>query len=289
MIKAMNHFKLDADNPSRPLTSHQIYHDYPHFHTHDYWEFMIVTEGSYRHEINGLSLKAGVNSAYLIRPEDCHAIFGEGEKAGHLNILIQNEAMLHTCAFFSPLMIEELRKPKVLEASLSPHQAKKIKDICNLLRFGKIKGEEERMLYSQLLINDIVSTVFEQNALFESDRPKWLSEIIAEMQRPENAHWRVGDVLSRVDYSHARFAKLFKKYMGMSLVSYLAIVKMNAAHDYLLHSDLPISEIAANLGYESNSHFNHVFNKHYGVSPSRYRKEKKGKAEAKEVKPGLGG
>lgn len=284
----MNHFKLDADNPSRVLTSHQIYHDYPHFHTHDYWEFMIVTDGSYRHEINGLTLKAGVNSGYLIRPEDCHAIFGEGGKAGHLNILIQNEAMLATCSFISPLMIEELKKAKVLGVSLSPHQVKKITDICNLLRFGKLKNEDEYKLYSQLLMNDVVSIVFEQNVFFENDRPKWLNEIIAEMQRPENVYWSVGDVLSRVDYSHAHFAKLFKRYMGMSLVAYLAVVKMNAAHDYLLHSDLPISDIAANLGYESNSHFNHVFHKHYGVSPSQYRKEKKAKSESKEMKPGLG-
>ena len=278
----MNRFKLDSDNPAHALTSHHIYHDYPHFHTHDYWEFMIVTEGSYRHEINGLTLKAGTGSAYLIRPEDCHALFSGGEKAGHLNILIKSEAMLATCAFISPTMIEELKKPRVLAVSLSPHRMKKIDDTCNLLRFGKFEDENGYKLYSQLLMNDIVSMVFEQNILFESDRPKWLNEIIAEMQRPENLAWGVGDVLSRVDYSHAHFAKLFKRYMGMSLVAYLAVVKMNAAHDYLLHSDLPINEIAAELGYDSNSHFNHVFHKHYSMSPSQYRKEKKASGKEKE-------
>ncbi len=277
----MNHFKLDSANPSMPLTSHQIYHDYPRFHTHDYWEFFIVTDGCYRHEINGLSMKASVGNAYLIRPEDCHAIFDEGkEKSGHLNILIQSEAIEETCAFISPALLEKLRKPQCLACSLSPRQVKRITDTCNMLRFGKLKDENEFKLYSQLLMNDIVSIIFDQNILFHDDRPKWLNQIIAEMQRPENASWGVNDVLERVDYSHAHFAKLFKHYMGMSLVSYLAIVKMNVAHDYLLHSDLPINEIAAELGYESNSHFNHVFHKHYHTSPSQYRKEKKGKREA---------
>lgn len=277
----MNYFKFDADNPFYPLASHQIYRDYPYFHTHDYWEFMVVTDGSYRHEINGLTVKANVGNGYLIRPEDRHAIFSEAEKSGHLNILIQSSAMLNTCSFISPLLIEELKKPKVLEVFLSPRQMKKITDICNLLRFGELKGDGEYKLYSQLLLNDILSIVFEQNILFDNERPKWLNEILAEMQRPENAYWGVNDVLSRVNYSHARFANLFKRYMGMPLVSYLAVVKMNVAHDYLLHSDLPINEIAAHLGYESNSHFNHVFRKHYGISPSQYRKERKNKGEAK--------
>ncbi len=277
----MNLYKLDAEDPSLPVASHQIFRDYPCFHTHDYWEFFIVTDGSYRHEINGLTLKAGVGSAFLIRPNDYHAIFNDGEKAGHLNILIRQDEMASTCDFISPAMISELTKPKVLEVSVSPRQTEKIMDICNLLRFGKFENEDLRKIYSQLLINDIISLVFEQNVPLENERPKWLNEIIAEMQRIENASWSVGDVLAKVDYSHAHFAKLFKRYMGMSLVSYLAIVKMNAAHDYLLHSDLSISEIAANLGYDSNSHFNHVFHKHYGLSPSQYRKEKKKKSESK--------
>ncbi len=271
----MNQFKLDADNPNHFLTSHHIYHDYPQFHTHDYWEFMIVTDGGYRHEINGLSLKATVRKAYLIRPNDYHAIFKDEPKSGHLNILIQSEAMTKTCSFISPNLLAKLSAPKALEVSLSPRQVKKITDICNLLRFGKISDEDEYKLYSQLLINDIISIIFEQNILFENDRPKWLNEILAEIQRPENANWSVADILARTDYSHARFASLFKRYLGVPLVAYLAEVKMNIAHDYLLHSDLSIGEIAEKLGYESNSHFNHVFHKFYGVSPSQYRKDGK--------------
>ena len=279
----MNHFKSDSENPKHCITSHHIYHDYPHFHTHDYWEFVIVTDGSYRHEINGISLNAGVRDAYLIRPEDFHALFNENPKSGHLNILIQSEAMQKTCDFISPSLMAKLKAPKFLEASLSPHQIKRITDVCNLLRFGKGLSEDEYQMHSQLLLGDIVSIVFEQNIFFRNDRPKWLNEILAEIQRPENAHWSVADVLSRVDYSHARFASLFKHHMGMPLVSYLAEVKMNAAHDYLLHSSLSMGEIAERLGYESNSHFNHVFHKFYGVSPTQYRKQRKGASGAKAI------
>lgn len=279
----MNHFQLDSENPKHNLSSHHIYHDYPHFHTHDYWEFVIVTDGCYRHEINGLSLDANIRSAFLIRPEDYHALFNKNPKSGHLNILIQSETMQKSCDFISPTLMAKLKSSKVLEVSLSPHQIKKITDICNLLRFDKSLSEEEYQMHSQLLLNDIISIVFEQNIFFENDRPKWLNEILAEIQRPENAHWGVSEVLERVDYSHARFASLFKRYMGMPLVSYLAEVKMNVAHDYLLHSDLSMGEIAEKLGYESNSHFNHVFNKHYGVSPTQYRKEGKKKNQAKVI------
>lgn len=271
----MNKFSIDSYDKNLDVTSHHIYRDYPTFHTHDYWEFFIVTDGYYRHEINDLTFKVEKDSAFLIRPNDRHALFDEGKKASHLNILFKDKFVIDTCNFISPSLLSKLLAPQVLEVFLSPSQVKSMMDYATSLHYATFEGgENTRMLLSHLLINEIIDSIIKQNSLANEDRPKWLNELIVEIQRPENVSWGVEDVLSRVSYSHAHFAKLFKKYMGTSLISYLTSIKMNVAHDYLLHSDLSILDISIALGYSSMSHFNHVFNDFYHISPSKYRKKK---------------
>ena len=44
---------------------------------------------------------------------------------------------------------------------------------------------------------------------------------------------------------------------------------------FLVETELPVEQIAANIGYENLSYFYRQFKAHYGVTPSRYRAEHK--------------
>lgn len=49
-------------------------------------------------------------------------------------------------------------------------------------------------------------------------------------------------------------------------------VRMSLAGEYLLHTPLPIAEIAHLLGYSDVTAFHRSFKKHFGITPSQYRK-----------------
>lgn len=63
--------------------------------------------------------------------------------------------------------------------------------------------------------------------------------------------------------------------MGQTVVEYLTAVRLNRAKLLLSASDLPVEEIAYEVGYTPNYFFS-IFKKMEGVTPLKYRKNNKG-------------
>jgi len=79
------------------------------------------------------------------------------------------------------------------------------------------------------------------------------------------------DVAKRVNMSTFYFCKMFKKATGVTFTEYLSLVRISKAKNLLLNPNLRISEIAFEIGFQSLTHFNRVFRKIVGQSPTDYR------------------
>lgn len=79
------------------------------------------------------------------------------------------------------------------------------------------------------------------------------------------------DVARRVNMSTFYFCKMFKKATGVTFTEYLSLVRVSKAKNLLLNPNLRISEIAFEVGFQSLTHFNRVFRKFVGQSPTQYR------------------
>lgn len=80
-------------------------------------------------------------------------------------------------------------------------------------------------------------------------------------------------VAKAVNTSTYYFCKMFKKATGLHFTQYLARVRIEKAKNLLLNPNLRISEIAYEVGFQSLTHFNRVFKKLVGLSPTLYRKQ----------------
>jgi AraC-like DNA-binding protein len=67
------------------------------------------------------------------------------------------------------------------------------------------------------------------------------------------------------------FCKTFKKHTGMHYTLYLSRVRVEAAKNLLLNFNFRVSEIGYEVGFQSLSHFNRVFRRVAGETPSDYR------------------
>jgi AraC-like DNA-binding protein/ligand-binding sensor protein len=70
------------------------------------------------------------------------------------------------------------------------------------------------------------------------------------------------------------FCKMFKKATGLTFTDYLSRVRIEKAKTLLLNPHLRISEIAYDVGFQSLTHFNRMFRKIAGISPTKYRESK---------------
>ena len=81
----------------------------------------------------------------------------------------------------------------------------------------------------------------------------------------------LGQVAKAVNTSTFYFCKMFKKATGLNFTEYLWRVRLEKAKNLLLNPNLRISEIAYEVGFQSLTHFNRVFKKVVGQSPTEYR------------------
>ncbi len=78
-------------------------------------------------------------------------------------------------------------------------------------------------------------------------------------------------VAKAVNTSTFYFCKLFKRATGLTFTDYLARVRIEKAKTLLLDPNRRVSEVAYDIGFQSLTHFNRVFRKIVGRSPSSYR------------------
>ena len=81
----------------------------------------------------------------------------------------------------------------------------------------------------------------------------------------------LGQVAKAVNASSFYFCKLFKKSTGINFIDYVSQLRIEKAKNLLLNPNCLISEIAFEVGFQSLTHFNRVFKKLTGQSPSQYR------------------
>jgi AraC-like DNA-binding protein len=64
---------------------------------------------------------------------------------------------------------------------------------------------------------------------------------------------------------------LFKRATGLTFTNFLSRVRIERSKNLLINPQLRVSEIAYEVGFQSLTHFNRVFLKLLGQSPTEYR------------------
>lgn len=83
----------------------------------------------------------------------------------------------------------------------------------------------------------------------------------------------VADIAEHLCLNANYLSGLFHEYEGITLKAYIQQEKIKLAKNLLTYSHYTYSEIAAYLGYSSQSHFGKCFRQSTGLTPGAYRRE----------------
>jgi AraC-like DNA-binding protein len=72
------------------------------------------------------------------------------------------------------------------------------------------------------------------------------------------------------------FCKLFKRATGLTFINFLSRIRIERSKNLLINPQLRVSEIAYEVGFQSLTSFNRVFQKLLGQSPTEYRLKVRG-------------
>jgi AraC-like DNA-binding protein len=154
----------------------------------------------------------------------------------------------------------ELKRAFFNTRVLSPKQYE------SMVRLLSIFAEHLSMVSNQVVVH-------QQNA--EPPTITRAKEFIAEHQGEDIS---LGQVAKAVNTSTFYFCKMFKKATGLNFTNYLSRIRIERAKNLLLNPNLRVSEIAFEVGFQSLTHFNRVFKKIIGQSPTEYRAKLAGNA-----------
>ncbi|HUD48420.1 MAG TPA: helix-turn-helix domain-containing protein [Candidatus Baltobacteraceae bacterium] len=150
---------------------------------------------------------------------------------------------------------DQLRQAYFSTKVLSPRQHD------GVVRLLAIFGQHISMVSNQILV---------QRASAEPPSIARAKQFIQENQAEVLS---LGMVAKAVNMSTFYFCKMFKKATGLNFTDYVSRVRVEKARNLLLNRNLRISEIAYEIGFQSLTHFNRVFKKITGQSPTEYRSQ----------------
>lgn len=73
--------------------------------------------------------------------------------------------------------------------------------------------------------------------------------------------------------SRSYLSARFKKELGFDLGDFIMQCRMEEAKSLLRYSDKTLSEISSYLCFSSQSYFQNVFKRKYGITPKQYREK----------------
>ena len=174
--------------------------------------------------------------------------------------------------------------PKIVKVHLSDGPASQW--IRDSIRFAV--GEDSGGDGSGLVVAKLSEVLFVEtlrrfvNEISEKDtgwlaaaRDPVIGKALAHLHEDPARDWTVEDLARAVGLSRTRFAERFRRFIGDSPISYLKKWRLKIGAETLLSTDNSIAEVAATVGYGSESAFNRAFKIEYQTPPAQFRRDHK--------------
>ena len=111
--------------------------------------------------------------------------------------------------------------------------------------------------------------IFSQNSIHTT-----VLEVLRYIENNYASNISLSTICSDLNYSLPYLSKIIKQETGTTFIKHLQNTRINHACTFLLSTNKSISEICTLIGYSDIKHFNYIFKKTIGLSPSSYRNTK---------------
>ena len=98
-----------------------------------------------------------------------------------------------------------------------------------------------------------------------------LGKALAAIHAHPEAHWTVERLAEQAGMSRSGFSARFTEVIGTSVKHYLTDWRMNLARMKILQSPVTLTELAQDLGYQSEAAFSRAYKRVFGVPPLRQK------------------
>lgn len=255
-------------------------HKFAVMHSHEYIELAYVLEGDGITTINGKSEPLKKGNFYIIDYNSAHSYSSESMDFRIINCLFSPQII--DSSFTDDMSFDDAMASYFLKVSgryINSPAANCL--YCD--ESGEIRGLFENMLKEYIdgepgnieLIRYYIRAVIIKMARIIGSTNKVSDDIklvIDNINKRCNENISLGNIANEIHYSLPYLSAKFKRETGMTFTKFLQNVRIEKAASLLTATDIPIEEIAEQVGYKDINTFYSVFKRLTNVTPKEYRK-----------------
>lgn len=196
------------------------------------------------------------------RPDEFHQLLGEMVEIRQQLAKMSISRQAELCAQLSLVALNYINQHGLRPAleqniSLSPlYRSMQVPNWGTLLDYVKYLSDEIFTLSSKKAENDSAHTV------------EAMCEYIDAHLADDLGVTKLADVFN---YNQSYISRLFKQVKGENLSQYIKSARLNKAKSLLKSTDLPVGDIAAQVGFDTAQYFSMVFRRETGTTPKSFR------------------
>lgn len=248
-------------------------------HDHDFYEILLVLSGSMNYQLCGKNFVLAEGSLAFMRPGDSHCKISNGSPCQHINVAFPDTVVNALCDF-----LYDNSKKEVLMSfeylpiiTLSSNDTKMLRQKLEMLNLLPVNRKMLCRMHLRMILLDIISQHYSEYFLdsysiaARLNLPTWLDELLNSMRNPDTFSYTLEDWAEFSQKTKEYLCRSFRKYLNTTPMQHLNSLHLNYAANLLAHTDIEIIDVAYDSGFQSLSHFYHLFKEEFNSSPSKYR------------------
>ncbi len=252
-------------------------------HTHDFIEIVYVASGSAVETVNGDCFRVGRGDLLFLNYGSTHS-FEADEHFSYYNICfapeLPAERLIVPENAFGILALtafdEMRREAESGRVRFSGAERERIEWILHtmLQEYDTMQPSVERVLesYMNILIAEILRKTLPAPAEATKDVWETIRDYIEDnLSEPLT----LSALAKQCFYNPSYFSRAFKEKFGTSLISYVAMRRMELAKQRLKETDDTVAQIALTCGFQTYSALYRAFERECGMTPGEYRAQMK--------------
>ena len=272
--------RMRKDMSSKLVMMHYQQNDFPE-HDHHFFELVYVTSGIAEHTLNGNRSILKSNDFFFIDLGSYHS-FENSRNLELINCLFVPEFIdetLYGCESLDELLHSTMIRYSRLTVGqtwadrIFHDECGKIGDLLSEMvdeYENKQLGSNEifRCHLKEILIHILRMLVQPAKAFSDSI----INEVITFADKHYHESLTLQTFCNQTHYNHSYISRRFKQETGMTFREYVQKTRIEKACELLAGTEMTITEIARNVGYDDMQFFHSVFKRLIHMTPKEYRK-----------------
>lgn len=248
-------------------------------HWHDEFEIIYVRSGFLTVSISGESYIGKTGEAFVVSPGNLHLMGVQTGTVDYYTFLFPLKYIsFRTDDMLDEKLLEPLNSGHLM---ICPRVKDTAKELCEQLIeiYEAKKDESESKITTQvrtkIILLQFILEMWKKGFVIENDtsgRNTVEKEMVSYIQQNFTGKISLREFGEQFHLSEKYISRYFKEHFHITLSQYVTYLRLEHAKQLLQDTDIPVTDVAMQSGYQNVSYFIRSFQKAYAVSPLKYRK-----------------